>query len=83
MPMISSISWLTLSVVGRRQVDLVDDRHDLQALLDRGVAVGHALGLDTLGCVDHQQGAFARPRANGTLHRRSRRGPGVSIMLSW
>ena len=47
--------------VRRRQVDLVDDRQHLQALLGRGVAVGDALRLDALRGVDHQQ----RPVAGG------------------
>ena len=59
MPMISSISLMTRVRVGGRQVDLVDDRHDFEALLDRGVAVGDALRLDALGGIDHQQRAIA------------------------
>jgi hypothetical protein len=51
--------------IGRRQVDLVDDRHDLEPLLERGVAVGDALRLDALRGVDHQQRALAgRQRAD-------------------
>src|SRR5262249_5196194 len=46
--------------VGRRQVDLVDDRHDLEALLDGGVAVGDALGFDALRGIHHEQRAVAR-----------------------
>ena len=45
--------------VGGRQVDLVQHRHDFQALLDRGVAVGDRLRLDALRGVDDQQRAFA------------------------
>jgi len=45
--------------LGRRQVDLVEDGQHLQALLDRRVAVGHALRLDALGGVDHEQRALA------------------------
>src|SRR5690606_14385302 len=45
--------------VGGRQVDLVEHRHHFQALLHRGVAVGHGLGLDALGGVHHQQRALA------------------------
>ena len=47
--------------IGRGQVDLVDDRQHFQALLDGGVAVGDALGLDALGGIHHQQ----RPVAGG------------------
>ncbi len=48
-----------------RQVDLVDDRDDLEAVLDREVGVGQGLRLDALRRVDDQQRAFAggqRPR---------------------
>ena len=43
-----------------RQVDLVDDRNDLEAVLDREVGVGQRLRLDALRRVDEQQRAFAR-----------------------
>src|SRR5690606_16688858 len=43
-----------------RQVDLVDDGHDLEALLDGGVAVRDALRLDALARVDDEERAFAR-----------------------
>jgi hypothetical protein len=42
--------------VGGRQVDLVQHRHHFEALVDCGVAIRHALGLDALRGVDHQQG---------------------------
>ena len=45
--------------VGRRQVDLVEHRHDFEPLLDRRVAVRDALRLDALRRIDHQQRAFA------------------------
>ncbi len=58
--------------VRRRQIDLVDDRQHLQALLERRIAVGDALRLDSLGGIHHQQGAFAgRERARnfvGEVH---------------
>ncbi len=44
----------------RRQVDLVDHRHDFDALLGRGVAIGDGLRFDALRGIDHQQRAFAR-----------------------
>ena len=47
--------------VGGGQVDLVDDRQDFDALLDRRVAVRDALRLDALGGIDHQE----RPVAGG------------------
>jgi hypothetical protein len=45
--------------LGRRQVDLVQHRHDLVAGLDRVVGVGQRLRLHSLGRVDHQQRALA------------------------
>ena len=45
--------------LGGRQVDLVDDGHDDQALGEREVDVGERLGLDALGGIDHEDGALA------------------------
>ena len=45
--------------LGRRQVDLVQHRHDGDALLDRRVAVRDGLRLHALRGVDDQQRAFA------------------------
>ena len=45
--------------VGRRQVDLVEDRDDLVVDLDRVIGVGQRLRLDALAGVDHQQRALA------------------------
>ncbi len=45
--------------LGARQVDLVDDRDQLQPVLDRQVGVGDGLRLDPLGGVDDEQGALA------------------------
>ncbi len=45
--------------VGRRQVDLVDHRHDLEVVLERQVEVGDGLRLDPLRGVDQQQRALA------------------------
>jgi hypothetical protein len=45
--------------VGGRQVDLVDDRQHLQAVVDGEVGVLDRLRLDALGGVDHQQHALA------------------------
>ena len=49
-------------LVGLRagQVDLVDDRDDLEVVLDRQVGVGQRLRLDALRRIDEQQRAFAR-----------------------
>ena len=43
-----------------RQVDLVDDRNDLEVVLDREVGVGQRLRFDALRRIDQQQRAFAR-----------------------
>ena len=45
--------------VGRRQVDLVQDRDDFEPLLERRVAIGDALRLDALRGVHDQQRALA------------------------
>ena len=60
MPMMSSISSIDPLRLGRRQVDLVQHGHHLDALLDRRVAVRDGLRLDALRRVDDQQRAFAR-----------------------
>ncbi len=53
--------------IGGRQIDLIDDRQDLQALLQRGVAVGDTLGFDALRGIDHQQGPLAGRERAGNL----------------
>ena len=45
--------------VGRREVDLVEDRDDLKIVFDRLVAVGQRLGLNPLTGIDQQYRAFA------------------------
>ncbi len=45
--------------LGAGQVDLVDDRDQLEPVLDRQVGVGDGLRLDALGGVDDQQRALA------------------------
>ena len=45
--------------VGLRKIHLVEHRNHMHAEFERGVAVGHRLGLDALARVDHQQSAFA------------------------
>ena len=45
--------------VGGGQVDLVQNGQDLEPLIEGRVAIGHALGLDALGRVHHQQGPLA------------------------
>ena len=55
--------------LGRRQVDLVEDRDDRQALAQREVDVGQRLGLDALRRVDDEDRALARLEAAADLVR--------------
>ena len=50
---------LDLVGLGRRQVDLVEHRHDLMAGVERVIDVGERLRLHALAGVDHQQRALA------------------------
>ena len=50
---------LDLVGLGRRQVDLVEDRHDLVVVVERLVDVGERLRLDALRGVDDQQRTLA------------------------
>ena len=59
MPITSSISLRHALGIGRRQVDLVEDRDDLVVGLDRVIGVGQRLRLDALAGIDHQQRALA------------------------
>lgn len=52
---------------GLGQVHLVQHRHDLEALLDGGVAVGHGLGFHALAGVHHQQCAFTGRQGTADL----------------
>ena len=49
------------------QIDLVDDRHDLQIMLQRHVDVGQRLRLDALAGVHHQYRALACGKRPGDL----------------
>ena len=51
---------LALLRLRARQVDLVDDRNDIEVVVNGQVGVGERLRLDSLGRIDEQQGAFAR-----------------------
>ena len=53
--------------VGRRQVDLVEDRHDLEVVLNGLVAVGERLGLNALRGVDQEHGSLAGRQRAGDL----------------
>ena len=55
--------------IGRRQIDLVDDRDDLEAFLDGEIGIGQRLGLDTLGGIGHQERSLARLETSGYLVR--------------
>ncbi len=46
--------------LGRRQVDLVEHRHDLVIVVDRLIDIGQRLRLDPLARIDHQQRSFHR-----------------------
>ncbi len=51
------------------QIDLVDDRDDVEVVVDREIRVGERLRLDALRGVDEQQRAFARRQRAGHLVR--------------
>jgi len=53
--------------VGGGEVDLVEDRHDGEALFVGQVDIGHGLGLDALGGIDDEDGSFAGREAAGDL----------------
>ena len=53
--------------ISSRQIDLVDDRHDLMVMLDRLIDVGEGLGLDPLRRIDDEEGAFAGGEGAGHL----------------
>ncbi len=58
MPMTSSICCFTCSRLGGGQVDLVEDRNDLEVVVERLIDVGQRLGLNALARVHHEQRAF-------------------------
>ena len=45
--------------VGRGQVDLVQDRHQLEVVFQRHIGIGEGLGLHALGGVHHEDSALA------------------------
>ena len=45
--------------LGRRQIDLVDDRNDFEIVMQRQISIGQRLRFDALRGVHHQQRAFA------------------------
>ncbi len=62
-PITSSICCLTRSGLGRGQIDLVEDRHDFEIIVERLIDVRERLGFDALRGVHHQKRAFARGEA--------------------
>ena len=60
MPMISSISFLTLSGSACGRSILFSTGNHFEALLDRGVAIRNRLRFDALRRIDDQQRTFAR-----------------------
>ena len=48
------------------RIDLVQDRNDLEIVLDRQIGVGKRLRLDALSGIDDQQCALARASARET-----------------
>jgi len=54
---------LGLGHVARRQVDLVENRDDLEVVVDRQIGVGHGLRLHALRRVHEQHGALAGSEA--------------------
>jgi hypothetical protein len=67
--------------IGRGQVDLVEDRDDLEVVVEREVDVGEGLRLDALRRVDDEQRALAGGEAARHLVVKST-WPGVSMRLS-
>ena len=67
MPITSSICWRDPLGLGGGQVDLVEDRHDLEPGIDRLIDIGQGLGFDALAGIDHQQRAFAGGQAAADL----------------
>ena len=48
------------------QIDLVDDRNDFQAVIDREIRVGEGLRFYALRSIDYEQRAFARGQRKST-----------------
>ena len=53
--------------IGAGEVQFVQNRNDLQVVLNGQVEVADGLGLNALGSVHHQQGAFAGRNASGNF----------------
>ena len=66
-PITSSICCAHPLGLGGRQIDLVEDRHDLVVVVERLIDIGERLRLDALGGIDHQQRALAGGERAGHL----------------
>ena len=66
-PMTSSISPLGAVDVRGRQVDLVEDRDDVEVVVERQKYVGEGLRLNALGCVHDEERALRTPIGCATL----------------
>ena len=58
---------LDLRRPGRGQIDLIDDREDLQVVVDGKIGVGQGLGFHALAGVHHQHRALAGGQAAGNF----------------
>ncbi len=45
--------------VGGGEIDLIDNRDNLEVLIEGEIGIGEGLGFDSLGGIDHQEGPFA------------------------
>ena len=50
-----------------RQIDLIDDRHDIEVMINREVGIGQRLRLHALRRIDHEDGTVARGKAARNL----------------
>ena len=57
-PRSDSISSLTRSTSAAGKIDLVDDRQQLELVLESQVHVGHGLSFDPLGSIDEKKRTF-------------------------
>src|SRR5438128_4382044 len=51
--------------LGARQIDFVDDRQNLEPVIDREIRIRESLRFDSLRCVDDKQRSFACRKASG------------------
>ena len=53
--------------IGARQVDFVDDRHDLKAIVQREINIGKRLRLDALRCIHNEHRTFTCCKRTGNF----------------